>query len=124
MTSDSDTPLAELRTAVRQFVAERAWEPFHSPKNLAASVAIEAAELLEHVQWMDVEESRRLAADAARKQKMAEEMADVLCYVLALANVLELDLTQATLAKLQKNREKYPVAEYRGRYGPDDPGRR
>lgn len=118
---DNITAIAMLRTAMKQFVAERSWERFHSPKNLAMSLAIEAAELMEHVQWLETNESCEIRNDAERKAAMGEEMADVFCYLLALANVLDLDLTKTTLAKLEKNKAKYPAGEYRGRYGADDP---
>lgn len=118
---DSITPIAMLRTAMKQFVAERSWERFHNPKNLAMSLAIEAAELMEHVQWLESTESCEIRNDAERNAAMGEEMADVFCYLLALANVLDLDLTKTTLAKLEKNKAKYPAGEYRGRYGVDDP---
>lgn len=118
---DNITPIATLRTAMKQFVAERSWERFHSPKNLAMSLAIEAAELMEHVQWLPTTESCEIRNDAQRKAAMGEEMADVFCYLLALCNVLDLDLTKTTLAKMEKNRAKYPAGEYRGRYGADDP---
>jgi dCTP diphosphatase len=118
---DTITPIAMLRDAMRQFVAERSWERFHSPKNLAMSLAIEAAELMEHVQWLETTESRALADDVERKAAMGEEMADVFCYLLALCNALDLDLTTTTLAKLEKNRMKYPVDQFRGRYGAADP---
>lgn len=118
---DSITPIAMLRTAIRQFVAERSWEQFHSPKNLTMSLAIEAAELMEHVQWLDAVQSYEIRADAERKAAFGEEMADVFCYLLALANVLDLDLTQTTLAKLRKNEVKYPAEQFRGRYGASDP---
>jgi NTP pyrophosphatase (non-canonical NTP hydrolase) len=121
MPNDVETPLAELRDAVRRFVAERAWEQFHTPKNLAMSIVIEAAELMEHVQWLEPKEAWRIAHDAVKKAAVAEEIADVFSYLLALCNVLDLDLTQATLAKLQKNEAKYPVDQFRGRYGEDDP---
>lgn len=106
---------------MQRFVAERAWEKFHTPKNLAMSVAIEAAELMEHVQWLEPSEAWQLASDEPRKAAVAEEMADVFSYLLALCNVLGVDLTQATLAKLHKNEAKYPVAQFRGRYGEEDP---
>ena len=118
---DAITPIAMLRTAMKQFVAERAWERFHSPKNLAMSLAIEAAELMEHVQWLETTESCEIRNDAERKAAMGEEVADVFCYLLALCNALDLHLTTTTLAKLEKNRAKYPAGEYRGRYGADDP---
>lgn len=106
---------------MQQFVTERSWDQFHSPKNLAMSLAIEAAELMEHVQWLEPQASRELKQDAARKAAMGEEIADVFCYLLALCNALDLDLTSTTLAKMLKNQQKYPVEEYRGRYGQSDP---
>ena len=118
---DTITPIAKLRTALKQFVAERSWEQFHSPKNLAMSLAIEAAELMEHVQWLSDVQSWEIKEDAERRAALGEEMADVFCYLLALCNVLDIDLTQTMLAKLDKNRAKYPVNEFHGRYGADDP---
>jgi len=82
-------------------------------------MAIEAGELMEHFQWITAEESRQL--DDAARAEAGEELADVLCYALAIANELELDLTSTLNAKMIKNRAKYPVAEFRGRFGPDDP---
>jgi NTP pyrophosphatase (non-canonical NTP hydrolase) len=122
--NDADTTVAQLRQMIEQFVAERDWHQFHTPKNLAMSLAIEAAELMEHFQWLTGEESRRLAGDPKRLGAVAEELADVLCYALAMANQLRLDLATAIRRKMLKNAEKYPAAEYRGRYGPEDEGRR
>ncbi|HMO35745.1 MAG TPA: nucleotide pyrophosphohydrolase [Gemmatales bacterium] len=102
-------------------MSERSWEVFHHPKNLAMSLAIEAAELMEHVQWLEGEASRVIREDPARRAAMGEEIADVFCYLLALCNALDIDLTSTTLAKMLKNEQKYPVAEYRGRYGQSDP---
>ena len=119
--SDQATTIAELRENVAAFVAERDWQQFHAPKNLAMSLAIEAAELMEHFQWISAEESRRLPEDPEKLGPIGEEMADVLCYLLALANELEIDLSAAFFDKMGKNAEKYPAAEYRGRYGADDP---
>lgn len=118
--NDSSTTIAALKQLVEAFVAERDWRQFHAPKNLSMSLAIEAAELMEHFQWISVEESRRAAADPAWLEKVGEELADVLCYALALANELNLDLSTTILRKMSKNEEKYPAEEYRGRYGPDD----
>jgi NTP pyrophosphatase (non-canonical NTP hydrolase) len=114
--SDADTTVQELRDAMREFVAERDWEQFHSPKNLAMSMAIEAAELMEHFQWQDTDASRHAAADPAAKQAIGEELADVLCYALSLSNALGVDLSDAVRAKMAKNARKYPVERYRGRY--------
>jgi NTP pyrophosphatase (non-canonical NTP hydrolase) len=118
---DQSTRLAELRGAVAQFVAERNWQQFHTPKNLAMSLAIEAAELMEHFQWLTPDESRQVADDPARRQAAGEELADVLCYCLALANELRLDLSKAFEEKMAKNAIKYPADEIRGRWGHDDP---
>jgi NTP pyrophosphatase (non-canonical NTP hydrolase) len=119
--SDATTPIATMKTAMQQFVVERSWEQFHSPKNLAMSLAIEAAELMEHVQWLDTQASRELKQDPVRKAAMGEEIADVFSYLLALCNALDLDLTSTTLAKMLKNQQKYPAEAFRGRYGCDDP---
>ena len=116
--SDSSTTLADLRETVRRFVDERDWRQFHSPKNLSMSLAIEAAELMEHFQWIDIAESRQLKEDAAKLSAVRDEIADVLCYLLALANELELDLSQAIRDKMVKNAAKYPAERSRGRYDP------
>lgn len=120
---DDQTTVDELRQLVEQFVAERNWHQFHTPKNLAMALAIEAAELMEHFQWLDPHQSREISDDEARCAAVGEEMADVLCYVLALANELQLDISEALRAKMVKNRLKYPAAEFRGRWGAGDPQR-
>lgn len=119
--ADETTSLAALRRVVHTFVSERNWQQFHSPKNLSMALAIEAAELMEHFQWLSLEESRKLANDPEQLAPVQDELADVLCYTLALANELGVDVSEALLAKMVKNRHKYPVEEYRGRFGPDDP---
>ena len=118
---DSSTTVAALRQLINQFVDERNWHQFHSPKNLAMSMAIEAAELMEHFQWLTPEQSRALADQPDQLAAVADELADVFCYGLAMANELGLDLSTAILAKMAKNEKKYPAEEYRGRFGPDDP---
>jgi NTP pyrophosphatase (non-canonical NTP hydrolase) len=114
--ADVSTTLETLKDAVRRFAAERAWEPFHSPKNLSMALAAEAAELMEHFLWVDSEASRAVAGDPARLAAVAEEVADVACLLLNLCNVLGLDLSEAVAAKMAKNAQKYPVEKYRGRY--------
>lgn len=120
--SDAETTVAQLRELVEQFVTQRDWRQFHTPKNLAMALAIEAAELMEHFQWLTPEQSRALADQPAPLSEVADELADVLCYVLAMANELGLDLSAAIRQKMVKNEQKYPAEEYRGRYGADDPG--
>ncbi len=114
--ADAVTTLATLKEAVRRFAAERAWEPFHSPKNLAMGLAVEAAELMEPFLWLECDASRHVVKDEARKQAVAEELADVAVYVLNLANVLDLDLSQTIIDKIAKNAQKYPVEKYRGKF--------
>lgn len=118
--SDESTTLADLREVVRQFVDERDWQQFHSPKNLSMALAIEAAELMEHFQWITPEASRELRGEKEALTAVAEELADIFCYTLAVANELDIDLSQALRDKMIKNRQKYPADEYRGRYGPND----
>ena len=113
--SDDETTVAELRTIVQEFVDERDWQQFHSPKNLAMSMAIETAELMEHFQWLTINQSNELASDREAVQAAGEEVADVLCYLLGMANQLNLDLSDALRAKMVKNRQKYPAEEFRGR---------
>lgn len=120
--SDATTTVAELRQILAEFVAERDWSQFHSPKNVSMALAIEVAELMEHFQWLTTEASRKLADDPAKLAAVGEELADVVGYSLALANELGIDVSSAIRAKMIKNRLKYPAAEYHGRYGPDDDG--
>src|SRR4029453_14950924 len=119
--SDTTTTLAELRELVRRFVAERDWEQFHAPKNLSMSLAIEAAELMEHFQWIDMAGPRRAGEGPAKLAAIREEIADVLCYALALANALNLDLSEAVRDKMMKNAAKYPADASRGRFDPPLP---
>ncbi len=118
ITNDSQTTIHLLRTMVQAFVAERDWQQFHSPKNLSMALAVEAAELMEQFQWVSTEESRQ--PEPQRLQIVTEELADVMCYALAIANELEIDVAAAMKNKMVKNRQKYPVQEFKGYYGKDD----
>lgn len=120
--TDDATSVRQLRQLVQAFVDERDWQQFHSPKNLSMALAIEASELMEHFQWLTVPQSRKLREDADQLSAVGEEMADVFCYLLAMANELQVDLSALMEAKMEKNRRKYPAEEYRGRFGPQDPG--
>jgi NTP pyrophosphatase (non-canonical NTP hydrolase) len=104
--------LEELRRRVREFVAERDWERFHSPKNLAMALSVEAAELVELFQWLTEEESA--APDAERRRRVGEEMADVLWFLVRIADRLDIDLLAAAEAKLAANAAKYPAERVRG----------
>jgi NTP pyrophosphatase (non-canonical NTP hydrolase) len=101
---------------VSQFVAERKWEPFHDPKNLAMAITIEAAELMEHFQWARSEDLAQVTGDEKIAGDIRDEMADVFCYLLALSNCLGIDLAHALEQKMVKNRRKYPADEFRGKY--------
>jgi NTP pyrophosphatase (non-canonical NTP hydrolase) len=104
----------DLARDLRHFAAERDWEQFHTPKNLAISLAVEVGEVLEHVQWgSDAEIAARLDSPDGRAA-MAEELADVLIYLIRLADVAGVDLLAAASAKLAANAERYPVHEVRG----------
>lgn len=114
--ADTNTSVAELRKLVADFVAERDWSQFHSPKNVSMALAIEAAELMEHFQWLTTDESRRLVDEPEKLAAIGEEIADVVGYSMALANELGIDLASAIQAKMIKNAQKYPADKYRGRY--------
>lgn len=101
-----------LRAALRDFALERDWEQFHSPKNLALSVSIEAAELLEHFQWLTEAQSRELSEE--QRQQVGHEIADVLLYLLQLADKLDIDPVAAAHQKLAINAGKYPVDRAKG----------
>jgi dCTP diphosphatase len=111
-TPDSSDPLRALRDALRRFAAERDWDQFHSPKNLAVALSVEAAELLEHFQWLTDEQSAALSADV--RSRVAQEMADVLLYLVRLADKLDLDLIACAADKMRLNAEKYPIGKARG----------
>ena len=119
--SDENTTVAALRSLVRDFVDARQWQQFHSPKNLSMSLAIEAAELMEHFQWITTDASRAAGLQPEKLEAIGEELADVICYALALANELDIDVSCTMQNKMKKNEEKYPADQYQGRYGPDAP---
>lgn len=104
--------LIKLRDDLRDFAAERDWDQFHSPKNLASALAVEAAELLEPFQWMTEDQSRNL--DEKRRAAVVDELADVQIYLIRLADKLDVDLLQAVRAKMVRNAEKYPVESFKG----------
>ncbi len=112
----SDAPngseLTLLRELIRGFVAERDWDQFHTPKNLAAALCVEAAELLEPFQWLRSGDAQEL--DAAKQDNVRHEMADVLVYLICLADKLDVDLAAAVVEKIALNRAKYPAEKVRG----------
>jgi dCTP diphosphatase len=108
-------PYDELLRRVLAFRDARDWKQFHNPKDLAISVALEAAELLEHFQWKTPAEVEAHLRDPRRRGEVADEMADVQCLLLSLSDAAGIDLYAATLKKLRKAARKYPVRKARGR---------
>jgi len=104
----------ELAHALETFATDRDWAQFHSPKNLVMALTGEVGELNELFQWLTEEQSRALADDPQRKQRVSEELADVLFYLVRIAAVLGIDLNQAATQKLALNAEKYPVDKAHG----------
>jgi dCTP diphosphatase len=110
MPNQSD--LLMLRDKLRAFAEARDWNQFHSPKNLNMALMVEVAELMEHFQWLTEEQSGNL--DAAKKALVAEELADILLYLVRLSDKLGVDLLKAALHKMEKNAMKYPAEQVRG----------
>ena len=106
------TTLEQLAAAVKTFGLERDWHQFHDPKNLTAALIVEAAELLEPFQWLTPEQSLNLPPE--KREAVRQEMADVLIYLVSLANCLDIDLLRAAEDKLAINAAKYPVEKARG----------
>ncbi|PPD53322.1 MAG: nucleotide pyrophosphohydrolase [Methylotenera sp.] len=104
--------LVELRKRIDQFVTDRDWAQFHTPKNLAMAMIVEAAELVEQFQWNTPEESQQLTPE--KREAVSHELADTFVYLLRLAEVLEIDLIAAANAKIDLNAKKYPVEKARG----------
>ncbi|WP_109686049.1 MazG-like family protein [Branchiibius hedensis] len=106
--------LQEIRDAVRQFIAERDWQQFQDPKSLLLALVGEVGELAELVQWLPAEEARSRIAKEPLHTRVAEEMADVLIYLVGMADQCNIDLHEAALAKVERNSRKYPVSEFLG----------
>jgi len=109
--SDHEKTLGELKEKVEQFTQSRQWGKAHSPKNLAMSIAIEAAELMEIFQWVESEEALDYVKDETIFEHLGEEMADVMIYCLSLANQLDIDVSYIIADKIVKNGQKYPLPD-------------
>ena len=110
MPNDAHSTIADLKALVANFVSERGWEQFHTPKNLATSILIEAAELAEHFQWATPQEAETISESITSEHPIAQELADVLSYVIAIANRMNIDLADSLHAKMRRNAIKYPPA--------------
>ncbi|MCL4852879.1 MAG: nucleotide pyrophosphohydrolase [Bryobacteraceae bacterium] len=106
------TEMESLRNGLRSFAADRDWDQFHSPKNLASALAVEAAELLEPFQWLTEEQSRNLTPEQLAAAR--DEMADVFAYLVLLADKLGVNLLDAAKEKMRRNAEKYPIQKSKG----------
>lgn len=111
---DAPRDLAGLTALIREFSRERDWEQFHDPKSLVLALVGEVGELAELVQWLPAQEAARHFEDPARRQRAGEEIADVLVYLLRLADVLGVDVLQATLDKQAEARRRFPAEAVRG----------
>jgi dCTP diphosphatase len=111
--SETTDRFESLRDALRAFAAERDWDQFHSPKNLAVALSVEAGELLQNFQWVSDDQSEALSRDVVARVR--DEMADVLLYLVRLADKLNVDLTEAAQRKMELNALRYPADKARGR---------
>jgi len=112
---DSDTTIREMRDLIRAFVHERGWEEYHTPKNLAESICVEAAELLELFQWATSDEAESWKNEPYKLERVGEELADIIIYCLSLANTMRIEVAEAVRNKLERNEIKYPAEKYRGK---------
>ena len=106
---DQSTTVAVLKDAVRRFAADRAWEPFHNPKNLCMALAAEVGELMELFLWIDGEESRHVVDDPAKRLAVADELSDIACLIFNLSLSTGIDLSDAIESKMIRNAIKYPA---------------
>jgi len=111
--NDVNTTIQELKNKMAQFVRERDWEQYHSPKNLSMAVAIEAAELMEKFQWLDVSDSRKKIT--CNKKEIEEELADILSCLLSFSYFYGIDLSDVFERKMESNAQKYPVNKVKGK---------
>lgn len=105
----TDHDVAGLQRRLAEFAAARHWEPFHTPKNLAAALSVEAAELVEIFQWLTPEESARVMDDPDSAHRVTDEVADVLAYLLQFCEVLGVDPLEALAAKIDRNEHRFPA---------------
>jgi NTP pyrophosphatase (non-canonical NTP hydrolase) len=108
METDRNICIQELKDRIKEFIKERDWEKYHHPKEIAISMAIEIAELLEVFQWEEKRSVEDLKREKKTLEKIREEIADVLIYAMSISNQLDIDISEAIIDKLEKNRRKYP----------------
>jgi len=113
--ADGNTNISYLISKIREFLEERDWKKYQNPKDIAESICIEAAELLQLFQWTEPEESEQFKKKPSKVQRIKEELADVSIYCLSMADAINIDLTSAILDKLEQNKKKYPAELYKGK---------
>ena len=116
MFSDKTTTFSEIKAIVKRFIEERDWTKYHKPKDIALSIAVETGELLELFQWRTDKEIEELLKKQSFKKDLEDEIADVLIYIFSLAIQTNIDLSKAIQNKMEKNKIKYPVDRYKGKY--------
>ena len=112
---DDTTTVQDLKTVVENFVEERDWAQFHSPKNLSMALAIEASELMDLFKWKTVEEAQEEMKDKLLEDA-TDELADIMIYSIAFANRNGIDIAKAVTSKTEKNKAKYPADKFKGRF--------
>ena len=114
--SDNKTTIEELKLIVDSFVDERDWKQFHSPKNLAMSLSIEVAELMELFQWLTLDQARDVMETGDIRENAIDEIADILIYTLAFCNRNNIDIADAVMKKMEKNIQKYTADKFKGHF--------
>ena len=114
--NDETTTVVELRELLAKFVQDRAWGKYHRPKELAIALLTEAAELMENFLWHDDAEVEELIGDKLFRERICDEMSDILAFLIAFANRVGVDISSSLEAKIKKNESKYPVEESYGKY--------
>jgi len=113
---DDRTTIEELKKLIVKFRDERDWKKYHKPKDLAISINIEAAELLEHFQWKTDEEISEILKNREKFDNISEELADIIDYCLSFSDVMKIDISDVLKKKIEKNNKKYPVEKVKGNY--------
>ncbi|MGD0728919.1 MAG: nucleotide pyrophosphohydrolase [Candidatus Micrarchaeaceae archaeon] len=112
--SDKDTTLAQLKEIIKQYNDERDYTKYHDPKELAIGASVEASELLEHFIFKSKEEMELMLRDPKKSQDISDEMADTLYYILRIAQLYDIDISNAFHKKMEQNRKKYPIEKAKG----------
>ena len=113
---DEETTIEELKKLVAKFRDERNWKKYHNPKDLAVSISIEAAELLEKFQWKSNEETEEMLKNKEKLEKISEELADIIDYCLSFSDVTGIDISGVVKKKIEENKKKYPIEKVNGNY--------